>query len=416
MGRFYVSIKPYANDDGTAHEADFRDISDDVLFTGFGKTKQHLDANQFEAGIFRHSSFNMVLDNRSGLYSDVGEPYTIFKHKRNNSIVRIEWDFYAEPKPLGLHPPLTFKCTERVVLGDFLLNDDSNKARAITNESTFKCLGMSSLFNNMASNFDTLADGDTYSEVIFKMLNQTYATDILTVLQANIVCDTDDEIDDKTAGDLENKTATQVLKKLLPFANSILFIEGSTVFVSSRAETADLKHTFYGPGSLNGAENTFDITNYRSGAHRVKNFITLKNTSKLSQDPTSIAKHGEKRFKPEIEFAPSTDGTKQQAALDAIRDEYRNAKIELTVLAPQDFETLALRRSDKVNFDFPVRFLFANGVLLPYYGVAIYDDVDRYPAEIADIEIPAGTEFKIIDIIKSGVEETIAFNCRQVGV
>jgi len=414
MGKFFVGIKPYENDEGTAHEADFRDISDDVLFSGFGRIKQHLDNNEFDIGIVRHSAFGLVLDNRAGLYSDVGEPNTIFKHKRNNSIIRIEWDFNAEPKPLGLHPPLTFKPTIRVVIGDFLLNDDANKGRAVTNESSFKCLGMSSLFNNMASNFSTLADTDLYSEIIFKVLNQDFATDILTVLQANIVTGTDAVIDDKTAGDLENKTANEVLKKILKYSNSILFIENSTVFVSDRSETADIKHTFTGQGSINGSENTLDIPTYQSGAHRVKNFVTLKNTAKVSQDATSIAKHGEK--KTEVEFAPVTDGGKQQTAVDNIKDEFRNQKIELTVEAPLNYETLALRRRDKVVFDFPVRFLISNNTLLPVYGAAIYDTTDRYPQEIADIEIPVGTEFKIMDIVNNGIDEVMSFKCREVGV
>jgi len=248
--------------------------------------------------------------------------------------------------------------------------------------------------------------------ILFKMLNQDSITKFLTVSQSNIVVGIDDTIDDKTLGDLENKTITEVMKKILKYSSSVMYIEDSVVRIADRSETSDLKHTFFGVGSLSGVENTIDFSDVRSGSHRVRNFITYKDTSLKSEDPTSIALNGVR--KDEIEFKPMTDGTKRQNAIDNFRDEFKNKKMELTVTVPIDYATLALRRKDKVNFDFPVRFLSNDGVLLPLFGAAIYDDVDLYPHEISDIEIDQSKNFKIMDVDINTKNETISFECWEI--
>lgn len=409
MGQFFVSIKPFANDDGTAYADDFIDVTNDTILGGFGKIKKVLDSNEFDMGVFRHTSFSLTLANTTGKYSEIGSTNTIFKSTRTNSIVRLEWDFLDRPRSVGFHPPGEFPPTKRQLIGDFLLNDDSMSNDAGDQTVKFKCVNLSTLFDQTIVPFASISNGDLYSDIFLSALNQTTITDILTVSAGNISLGVDSTIDDKTAGDLENRTVTELLKKLLPYSNSILDIQGTTILIKPRTPTADVKFTFYGPGSSGGSENIIDIKRFRSGVHRMKNFISVRNTSITASNSSSQDRYGVR--KKEIEFAPVTSTSKQQAAADALVAEFGDPKVEFFVETPMNYDRLDLQMLDRVRVDFSTRVYSGDG--LPLYEVAIYE-VDRYPEEIADISIDTLKDYKIMSSEIDTKTEKIVFELREI--
>ncbi len=415
MGQFYFSIKPFGNDAGTVYADDFIDVTPDVIFNGIGGIDATLDNNDFEVGVFKHKNFNLKLLNFHGKYSEIGTTTTIFRHARGNSIVKVEWEINPEPRPLGFFPAGEFMLSPRQTVGTFLLKEDTLAGRAQENNVKFTCLAFTTLFDGVVVPFGgaggDVQDGDLFSVAIFKILNQTHITDLLTVTQANIVTATDVTIDDKTLGDLENKTGTQALKKILKYANSVLTIVNDTVFVSNRDPSADVKFTFRGVGSVNGTENIIDIAKDRSGRHRIINFAKVKDSSIFAQDGNSIDDFEVRDI--EIDLAFITGGAKQQSAVNAIVAEFANPKRELVLITPLNYDILDLNFLDRVKIDLPPRLLQRDGADLPFYEVAEYE-IAEYPDEILDIEISILAEFKITAIRLDPRKEIMALELRRI--
>jgi len=411
VGRLIVSIKPFADDEGDTYEADFIDVSRDVVLNGVGKLKQYLDNNEFDIGIFRHANFSLKLVNRNGKYSDVDGINTIFKSTRSNSIVRLEWDANPVLFSLGFHPYGEFGYSERQLVGDFFLNDDSLRGRANDETVRFDCLGKSVLFDQETVPFAAIAVNDLLSVVVFKCLNQASILRHLTVDAANITLDIDHAMDDKTLGDLENKTVTEAFKKLLKYANSVLRIDGSTVIVSPRTVGTTLAFTFRGAGSLNGKENISDIFDQTSGVGRVKNLVEVKDTGVAARNEDSITKYRVR--KTVIEFLPVSTEANRQAAADAIVAEFGDPKQEMKILVPMDHDRLGITVLDLVKVDYPLRVIALEGSDLPEYGSAQYD-VDFYAHEIQDIVISDALDFKVLSIVKDFNKEVCIFEIREV--
>lgn len=415
MGRLYVSVKPFADDSGETYAENFIDVSRDVVDEGVSAISKFLDNNEFDIGIFRHSSFSLKLANTLGKYADVGSQGTIFQFARNNSIVRIEWDRNNELYSLGFHRPGRRPCSERILIGDFFLSDDLVNSRSNDVTVEFTCLGYTVLFDRETVPFAAVTNADLFSEVIFKCLNQTTITRYLEVDSDNIECDLDIPIDDKTLGDLENKTVTEAFKKLLQYANSVLLIQRidgvDTVIVKPRSPSDDLKYTFYGAGVIGHHDNIADIFNQNSGLKKVKNLVTVKETSIVAREETSITKNGVR--KKEIDFLPVTDAGNRQLAANAIRDEFGNPKVEMRIRTPLFPGVLTLNLLDKVNVDYPPRVLSPFGDPLAEYGHAVVDE-DYYAIEVLDIEIFPETLFKILSIELDLIDEEAVFEIREV--
>jgi len=410
MGRFFVSIKPFIDDAGSGYATDFIDVTNDVTLRGIGKIRKVLDANEFDMGIFRHTSFTLRLVNFTGKYSEVGTVSTIFKSTRANSIVRVEWDITDRPRTVGFHPAGEFPPSKRQLLGDFLLNDDTMSNDAGEQSVKFKCLSTSTLFDQTIVDFANISNGDLYSEILFTVLNQTTITNVLTVTAGNLVPAVDSTIDDKTLGDLENKTVTQLLKKLLPYCNSILDIRDNVVFVSDRTPSAAIKFAFLSAGTETGTENIIDIKKFKSGISRIKNFVTVKDTAIKGENASSQSRHGVRRK--EIEFAPVTSTAKRQAAVNSIVAEFGDPKVEFDIETPMQYDRLDLEMIDRVSVDFRLRVQPTEDGL-PLYEIAQYD-VARYPFEIGDIEIDTLKDYKIMASSIDTNTEMITFDVREI--
>lgn len=288
MGRLRVYLKTF--DSTGAYDADFTEITDDVM--SIGKVSQKLDNSEYDVGILRNSSMNLKIRNDQGTYSEAGARKSIFVFKRIDSIIKITWDGRLYPPKAGF-----FKAYSGVLGGETevfkgLLTEVSSVSNIQEQSIDFTIQGFESLFSRVSVPYGSISNGDNISDVIYACLNQSAITDLLTVSLSNITPDNDYVIDDKS--DLENKTVEEALKSgLLLSSNSVLYIENDIVYVTDRdAYSASVEYSFFGQASTSGIENIIDIKKYREGINRVFNFITWPETSLSSSDATSQETYG----------------------------------------------------------------------------------------------------------------------------
>lgn len=421
MGRITMQLKPFANEEGTAYESSFTDISEYVTYQGFAPLKQNLDNTELEIGIFRHDNFDIEFDNSNGLFSKPGSPGTLFKYTRSNSILRIIWEINPEPRPLAFHPADSGFCSPLYLIGDFLLQDIPAKGTATKQTVRFKALGYSNLIDRLQVPYASISNGDSLESIIYDCLNQTAFTDLVTLDASNIDLDYNPTIDDKTAGDLENKTVSEAFKVLLKYANAVLYIEKAdlddpaskpTVKVVPRTPEASPSFTFVGPGSYNNIENIIDILDDNGGENKIINFVSVPETSFSDSDSTSITKYGTRKV--EISFKPITDQTKNETACSNIVDEFRNPLREMQVVVPMNYETLDLIQLKRVNFDYPIRVIAdeSGESSLPIFDIAEFGD--PFGTEIYDFVIDEETEFKVLGRQVDIIREQIKFYIKEI--
>lgn len=406
MSRFKVYVKPF-KEDGT-YETEWLDVTEDVELQGVTAMKQSLDNNEYDIGIFKNSGVTLTLTNIAGKYSDVGEPGTIFNFRRSNSLIKITWQVMSYDLICGFFEAGNVALSEEVVAFEGLLDDTALKQEAEDQNLKFKVLGKESILGEVLVPFSSIANGDTFEELLFTLLNQTAITSVLTVSALNIDCDTNVAVD--AVASLENKTVREAINLILLYSNSVLYVVDDVVHVSPRDATADLIKTFYGQGAIYGIENILDLSDYRKGLNRVFNFVTWKDTTLVSSDATSLEDYGVR--KKEIDTPLITDTTKRQTILDAIKVEFRNPKREVILRAPIDYETIALNVLDKIAIDYP-NIAINDTADIPLWDLALWDSA-RYPFEVLPIAIEASARFKILskDIDPSNHE--MIFYVREV--
>lgn len=408
MARWRVYIKPF-DDDGN-YLADYIEVTADVA--SLGSPKQGIDNTEFDVGVVKNSGFNITLRNDHGLYSDVAELRSIFRTTRKNTLIKITWDIRDYDLICGF-----FQCGYEPLGGEYLvfeglINEVTSVADIAAQQATFSILGYESLLNEIAVPFDSISNGDLFSDILYAMLNQTPFTDHVTVDVANINPSNDLAIDSKAS--LENKTVGQVLKNILLGANSVLYLKNNTVYVVEREPDGSVLKTFHGQASRD-LEDILNIPKFRDGMNRVFNTWQWDEVDNIvARDTSSISRNGIVPKKMKLDLIDGTSTIKIQSILDANRDEFSHPKIELELETPVWYDTLALNILDKVNIEYPTIFIPWDGGDLPRYGIDIYDGTARYPYEQWALTIPAETEFKIMNRKVDIKKQTITFGLREV--
>jgi len=390
---------------------EFTEVSDDVISNGVGSIRTSLDNSQFDIGIFRSASVRITLDNSKNTYSGTEQAESIFRIKRRDSLVKITWEPGDEPLSPGFfgldeEPVLS----EEVTVFEGLISDDQSNEKPELQQITFNILGLDVLFSRVEIPFSSLTGTDTWDDIFFKSLNQSPITDLLTVDAANINSSINSVPDDLSG--LENKTVTEMFKRDLLAANSVVRIEDGVVKVSSRDATADVKHNFYGPASENGIENISNIDSFNDGINRMFNLLTWREATNSYRDNSAILQYGLK--KKEVSNNEITDSTKIDTVLTAIGTEFGIPKRQFNLSTPVTPEVLALNLLDRVNVDSPAQTELAEGESeFPYYGSAVYGTA-RYPTVIPGIVISNLEDYKIINKRVNLNRETIDFELREI--
>jgi hypothetical protein len=365
-----VYIKPF--DDAGEYD-EWIEVTDDVVPDSLPNIQQSLDNTTWDIGVYRNNSLNLKLNNNRGYYSDVGSAKTIFKYKRADSLVRIDWEVDPEDGPIsGMMFAGECYLSEPKTLFTGLLSDESLAMEIEDDTLTFTVLGRESLLARMSVP-GTLADNTDYADVIYDLLNQAPFNELVTVSAGNIQPATYGLMDDHTQ--LDGKTVKEALDPILVVTNSVLFIRDDVVYVGSRdiddysfLAVDYAQTTFYGQGSGNGAESIVSIKNIRNGLSRTFNYLTWRDSTTVIQDATSVSRYGVRKR----EFSESSLTTQAQIEdyLEAVLAEFKDPKQEFDLTVQLNYDTVDLGLLEKVIIDYPIVYV-SDTDPLPICGAAI---------------------------------------------
>lgn len=405
MAKFRYYVKP-RDIDGNLTE--FVEITDDIDLQSIGKIPQKLENDEFDIGVFKFDSFGFRVRNDHGLYSDVGEENTIFKYKRDGCPFKLTWQ-RDEKVPLAgsAIAGSSFLGSETDVIYG-LLNDDSSVLNTDTQQLNFQIFSMDSVFEKTETNYAEVALAYDYEDIIYAILNVSNITEVLTVDAGNISCGLNIAPDVKSV--LENTTVKEALDTVLFQSNSVLYIIGTTIYVSPRDGGSVSQKTFYGLGSFDGIEDIVDIPRVYSGIKTTWNYWTWKDTTLVSQDNASVILNGVR--KKEIEFDMVTNTTKRQQILDEFKDTFKDKKQEIDLVVDVNYENLNLSILNRVNVEYPP--LYYSEFDLPLYDTesAIYDE-SLYPYSEVSFIISSSSNFKIIGKTIDTKNHLIIFNLKE---
>lgn len=406
--RFYIT--PFANDHGTAY-GDEIEVTPDVV-APVGTLTQALDQNEYDLGIFRASSFKLKLRNDHGKYLAPPAIYSMFKYNRGGSLVRVTWEPGDGPLIAGFFTagaPDAIVSEEIEIFAGTLV-DDASKSDIDDAVFGFQVLGFEALLQNMIVPYADIDIGDTFSEVLFKCLDQAPFNERVTVSALNIQAGTDIAIDAKTP--LENKTVLEAMKIILFPANSVLYIREGVVYTKGRAASADVEYSFYGAGSDSGIENLADVAGYRDGTNRLINYVAWKGTTLVVYDSSSVDRYG--YFKKEITCDLITDNTKRTTILTAVKDEFCVPKRECEIVTPMKPDRVELFLLDRFIIDYPSPTVPRENNPVAQYERDEWDDGKFYADELFQLTIEATARFKAISRKIDFTRQTVSFPVREV--
>lgn len=387
--RFFLSY-PINN----SEYSDFFEITDDVNDNSSSVLRQSLANNDFDVGNIKFSNINLVLDNQRGTYSEAINPVSIFTFKRDQSILKIEWDRNVEPAYCGSSPcGLTF-LSEPIEVFRGILQDNNSNFDAETQTQRFTFLGLESIIGRVQVPFSNLSVSDDFNTLIFKMLDQDSIKRFITVDQANINCGLNlvpDSIDS-----LEDRKILDALNDILLLAGSVLYVKDQTLFVTDRSPSADSQFTFYGPSSDLGIENLHDFSNFTLGQNRTFNFWRFEESAAKGSFQDSIDTFGfrDKALRSEI----ITTQPKQQQIIDFLLFEFGFPKKEVDLVVPLTSEIIKLFFLDKINIDYPADYrVDADESIQARYGSAVYGS-SRYLQAISSLIVSIATDWKILNV------------------
>lgn len=403
VNKWTVYLKPFL-EDGT--RGDFIDVTDDVDLNSLSKIAIDLDNTEYDIGVYRNSSLSLAFKNRDGRYSDVDNSKSVFRYKRADSLVRVTWRF-GRPPLCGIATASgEWYLGEEITVFEGLLSDDNLKMNLSDQTIKFSVIGRESLFSRVTVPFGSISNGDLLSEVLYALLNQAAITDLLTVSLSNLLPDLDQEID--SIASLQNKTVQEGLNKILLAGNSVLYIDGDTVRVKAREESASLMRTFFGAGAYRGQENVIDIQEIKTGVSRIVNYSVWKDVNLTRENASSQTKYGVR--KKELDFEFFTDNTKRGNILQSIVDEFGDPKEELRLIARLTYDTIALQLLDKVTIDYPLVSIDQEGEI---FGAAIAG-VSKAAKVLNQFERLPSQFYKIMGRSINVAAATIEFKLRGV--
>ena len=405
MSQIKVYIAPFDNE---GLYQSFIDITEDVD-RSIGSITKKFDNSEFNLGTFRSSDIGLTLRNEHGHYSDIDGIETIFKYKRSGSKIKITWQIENDDVECGIAICGSSLISEEIVIFEGLLNDESTKEDLFSRTINFTALSYESIFNDVVVDITTFDNADTIEEVLYKILNVSSVTGLLTLSASNISVDSNVAIDDKT--DFENDKLNDTLKSLLTVGNSVLYISDSVIYITPRTASSTLQKTFYGQASDLGIEDVVNLGKISSGLNRTINFASWNDYATTQSDASSVSKYGAKTK--ELNYAFITNSTSKDTILAAIIAEFKTPEKELTLTANIGYETLSLGMLDKINIDYPTPLFVAEGDTFPLYGVAVYG-VDYYPFAEYSTVLTTDIYFKIIGIKINLNNDTINFNIRGI--
>lgn len=356
------------NDDGT-YTGTWQEVTDHVMFDKIGSIEAALDNTQYNIGVFRNNSFTLSLSNSDGYYSDVGGATSIFRYKRGDSKVKIEW----QQEESGANTCGTGTCGEfylsdsPTVVFQGLLTDDNFQQEIIQDEVSFTVLGRESLFKRLSIPTASIDPGTPFDDCIFNLLNQDLITNLLTV-DASYINPTFVSTGFDDISSFSGKTAQDVLDIILQVTNSVLYIDHSDrIVVQSRSNLSGQTVSLYGQGSSLAPETAQNISGIMSGRAKIYNYIVWQSTASIVSNAGSVQKYGVRQLS--IGDDSVTSSPTITSSLDSTLTEFEFPKREMKVTVPIE-ENPVITLLDLVSIDYPAVYVSTTDDL-PICGAAV---------------------------------------------
>lgn len=391
---------------------DFIDVTADVVESNLGSIKQETDFNEYDIGIFKFSNVSITLNNSSGKYSDVGQPKSIFRGTRNDSIIRISWQVANDLTQCGNTICGNSLTNLEVVVFEGLLADDSAGFSIENQEIKFRVLGFESLFEKTIFDGSAVANTDYLSDILKININKPAVTKILTYNALNINVGSDYVFN--VESHFYQKKFSEVINELLFLTNSNLYIKDRTIYIEPNENDINYSYYFYGHTSDVGSENIVSMNEIKTGFTKLYNYLIYKNSennvNREMQRLESVEYYGIK--KKEFTYDSITNTTTIDSILDTILDEYSFPRTEISLTTILNYGTLELNFYDTVSIDYPTELYAEYGETMPIYGVDTYGNC-RYPYGKWHYVILPIQKFKILNRTIDLKNNLITFKLRE---
>jgi len=427
MGKWNVYIAPI-KDDGTFY--DYISVSKYCVNQNVGSITIKSEMNEFDIGIAPTSNYTLRLNNSEGQFSAAGENNSIFPYKRKGSKVKLTY-LFGENEPIcGVAIAGVDVLGPEKVVFEGLLTEKNLEQDILTYEISFTVLGKESIFEDYETDISGLSSSDTIAQTIYKLLNTTDITNVLSLDSGNINPAINSVLSnvnsDTSLAYLDNTTIKEALDILLQMSASVLYIrDNEDVYVTDRSvNDPSFQYYFYGQAANFGIENMQNVDSFKSGHNRMFNYWKWKDTSLTSKELTSISDNGlYKHDDIDLDFVDQT--TARQNLLDEYKTSYSNPKRELTLATFINVNVLGLSLFDKVSIDYPNVPIPAGNGNLPIWNSATmvwreestFDPTQPFftwPDGLFNLEIDPSEEWKIIGIIIDSKSDLIKYNLREV--
>lgn len=384
------------------------DVSDLALAESLPSVREFIDSEDFDIGLFAFGSIAVSFDNSLGKFNGAEDARSIFSYTRDKAKVRIAVE--SATITYATDGAVSASTLSETTIFRGLLNDPSSKFDAVNDIATFEILSYDAILSQVKIEPGQIATGDLLSDALSSLLNQDLVTSILTVDNANIVLDNDVAIDDPTFFD--NLNGLDLLKALLPAANSVILIDDSTIYAQSRDEDIVSPTVYlYGRYDIHGRENVIDLFDFNDGLQRTFNSVVVNDSE--SNDPGSILEYGIRQKQFTFQFI--TSSATEDAISQRMVDEFRIPKLEISVVIPLSIgKDVSLLQ--QVSLNYPLQVVPDDGEFLPVLGESEYGDPDMpYPREYGSISIDEDVAFKIIEKEHDLSGLTTKLKLRQIG-
>ena len=380
--QYKVFITPLISKNTYGNEIDVTqdiDISEVVTKNGIGKISQQIDNGDYEFGVFTYSDLQLTAINRDGRFSDENSYDSIFRFKRDKAKIRV--DFVSQDNTVTIN----FKG---------IINEEATREDVTKGLIKFRVLSNSSIFRKTKVSGGSIANGTTFKNALFSILNNTDITAILNLDIDNIEVGIDLIIDDGSAFD--NLVVQEALNQLLVASSSVLFVDDDdNIIITTRNNDNTTIYRFFGGQEVFGRENILKLQNYNNGLHRLFNSVSVNND--LSEDPISININDLKRKNLSFNFI--TTELKNLSIANRILDDFKNLRAELEIKIRTN-DSLNIKLLDNVvveltNLNKPA----GDKEFFPQYGINKYGE-DFYPYINNPVPIRKNQIFRVIGIFE----------------
>lgn len=412
MATWKVYVAPLTGENAWG---DWQDLTEFVDSSSIGDISQAIDKDDFSIGLAKNSSVSFKLKNDTGKFNDENSIDTIFRYRREGSRVKITYFAGDSLAICGMAICGIAILGDEITVFEGLLAGDSFGQDVNTDMLTMTALGYESIFESIEFDYSKINASTAPLTMLYNILNVEAVTSLLTLDFANWTSGANQPFDVTTEFE-DIDTMQEAVEIFLGYLNAFLFIDGTTVYVRNKEESAELLYTFYGQASDLGVENIQNISDFKDGTNRLYNLFRWNDDDisyKLSNS-ASIGRYGLKKTE-EIGGKSYSNTSKINSILNSYLIEYDQKKKEFILTAPLQMDMLGLIFMDKVNIDYPVPIYPAQGGIMPIWNTPSMTWGEFYwPETYFNFSISSVEYFKIIGIKVSPRSNLISFTLRGV--